>query len=83
MYIYIYDVKFLALLGASYICISRLRVKHVTDKGREKMVVAALVKLHVWLRNVVEIGKAIPLQAWADPEGARSLRLPDFKTIST
>jgi len=24
---------------------------------------------------------AIPLQAWAGPEGSRSLRLPDFKTI--
>jgi len=26
--------------------------------------------------------KAIPLQAWTDPEGSRSLRLPDFKTVS-
>jgi len=25
--------------------------------------------------------KAIPLQAWTGPEGARRLRLPDFKTI--
>jgi hypothetical protein len=23
-------------------------------------------------------GKAIPLQAWTDPEGSRRLRLPDF-----
>ena len=28
-------------------------------------------------------GKAIPLQAWADPEGSRKLGLPDFKTIDT
>jgi hypothetical protein len=28
-------------------------------------------------------GKAIPLQAWADPEGSRKLRLPDFKTMGT
>jgi hypothetical protein len=28
-------------------------------------------------------GKAIPLQAWTGPEGSRSLRLPDFKTICT
>ena len=28
-------------------------------------------------------GKAIPLQAWTGPEGYRSLRLPDFKTIGT
>ena len=27
--------------------------------------------------------KAIPLQAWTDPVGSRSLRLPDFKTIGT
>jgi hypothetical protein len=27
--------------------------------------------------------KAIPLQAWTDPEGSRRLRFPDFKTIST
>jgi hypothetical protein len=25
--------------------------------------------------------KAIPLQAWTGPEGSKSLRLPDFKTI--
>jgi hypothetical protein len=25
-------------------------------------------------------GKAIPLQAWTDPEGSSRLRLPDFKT---
>jgi hypothetical protein len=27
--------------------------------------------------------KAIPLQAWTGPEGSRSLRLPDIKTIGT
>jgi len=32
---------------------------------------------------VIEKGKAIPLQVWADPEGSRRLRLPDLKTIST
>jgi len=26
-------------------------------------------------------GKAIPLQAWTDPQGVRMLRLPDFKII--
>jgi hypothetical protein len=26
-------------------------------------------------------GKAIPLQAWTGPEGSRSLRLSDFKTV--
>jgi hypothetical protein len=28
-------------------------------------------------------GNAIPLQAWAGPEGSRRLRLPDFKTVGT
>jgi len=28
-------------------------------------------------------GKAIPLQAWAVPEGSRRLSLPDYKTIGT
>jgi hypothetical protein len=28
-------------------------------------------------------GKAIPLQAWRDPEGSRRLRLPDLKKIGT
>jgi len=28
-------------------------------------------------------GKPIPLQAWTGPEGSRSLRLPDFKTVGT
>jgi hypothetical protein len=27
--------------------------------------------------------KAIPLQAWTDPEGSRSLRLPDFEIVGT
>jgi len=28
-------------------------------------------------------GKAIPVQSWTGPEGSRSLRIPDFKTIGT
>jgi hypothetical protein len=28
-------------------------------------------------------GKAIPLQAWAGPEGSRRLKFPDFKNIGT
>jgi hypothetical protein len=37
------------------------------------------------LRNVgtYSKGKAIPLQALTSPEGSRSLRFPDFKTIGT
>jgi hypothetical protein len=31
----------------------------------------------------LKMGKAIPLQAWTDPEVSRRLRLPDFKTVGT
>jgi hypothetical protein len=34
----------------------------------------------IWLEGK---GKSILLQAWTGPEGSRSLRLPDFKTIGT
>jgi hypothetical protein len=27
-------------------------------------------------------GKAVPLQAWSDPEGSRKMRVPDFKTTA-
>jgi len=29
------------------------------------------------------MGKAIPVQAWTDPEVSRSLRFPDFQTVGT
>ena len=29
-----------------------------------------------------EKGKAVPLQAWSDPEGSRKLRFPDFMTTA-
>jgi hypothetical protein len=38
------------------------------------------IRLHDTLHIIVK-GKAIPLEAWRDPEGFRSLGLPDFKTI--
>jgi len=28
------------------------------------------------------IGKAVPLQAWSDPEGSRKLRFPDYMTTA-
>jgi hypothetical protein len=42
---------------------------------------------YVWYEIIVTIGhkgkgKAIPLQAWTDPEVSRRLRLPDLKTKS-
>ena len=38
---------------------------------------------HAHTHTHTHIGKAIPLEAWTDPEGSRRLRLPDFKTIGT
>jgi len=35
------------------------------------------------LKRRVITGKAIPSQAWTDPEVSRRLRFPDFKTIGT
>jgi hypothetical protein len=34
-------------------------------------------------KTTVVKGKSIPLQTWTGPEGSRSLRLPEFKTIGT
>jgi hypothetical protein len=32
----------------------------------------------LWVGNEDKKGKAVPLQAWSDPEGSRKLRLPDY-----
>jgi hypothetical protein len=40
--------------------------------------------LHYILYHTQQVkGKAIPLQDWTGPEGSRSLRPPDFKTVGT
>jgi len=46
----------------------------------------ALLYIYIYIYiyvNVKRKDKSIPLQTWTDPEGSRSLRIPDFKTIST
>ena len=35
-----------------------------------------------WSDNVKGKGKAVPLQAWSDPECSRKLRFPDFMTAA-
>ena len=40
----------------------------------EVVIITVYVALHV--------KKAIPLQAWTGPEGSRSLKLSDFKTVT-
>jgi len=37
--------------------------------------------IHFFL-NIHKKGKAVPLQAWTDPEGSRKLMLPDFVTTA-
>ena len=36
----------------------------------------------VQTRQYTGKGKAVPLQAWKDPEGSRKLRFPDFVTTA-
>jgi hypothetical protein len=40
------------------------------------------VVIFINIDSLVET-KAIPLQAWTDPQGSRRMRLPYFKTIGT
>jgi len=35
-----------------------------------------------WTTLFESLCKAIPLQAWIDPEGSRKLRLPDYMTVA-
>jgi hypothetical protein len=37
-------------------------------------------RLSYWVKGK---GKAIPVQAWTDPEGTRKVMIPDFMTIGT
>jgi hypothetical protein len=39
--------------------------------------------MHYYLYYWHVIVKAIPLQAWTNPEGSRRARLPDFMTVGT
>jgi hypothetical protein len=51
-----------------------------TDENWEPSKSNALLKIRkYWIEK--HKGEANPLQAWTGPEGARSLRLPDFKKI--
>ena len=51
------------------------------DAGEQRKFETAMGK---WAELYTEgKGKAIPLQPWTGPEGPRTLRLPDFKTIGT
>ena len=34
------------------------------------------------VKKILKKGKAVPLQAWSDPEGCRKLTFPDFMTTA-
>jgi hypothetical protein len=46
-------------------------IPHMDDHGHFEQIIS-----HVK-------GKAIPLQAWVDPDDSRRMRLADFKIVST
>ena len=41
-----------------------------------------LFYVHVSFSTSKRKGKAVPLQAWSDPEGSRKIRFPDFMTTA-
>ena len=49
---------------------------------RRKESTITKVMAHSLLELLVK-SKAIPLQAWTDPEGSRRMRLPGFTTLGT
>jgi hypothetical protein len=45
--------------------------------------ITGLTFLHTtYVRKLIQKGKAVPLQAWSDPEGSRKLRFPDYMTTA-
>ena len=69
-------------MGAPYIYdISRLRVN--IFKLLLTLHHSSLLSFLALFQNKLGKGKAIPLQAWTGPEGARKLWHPDCKTLGT
>jgi hypothetical protein len=58
-----------------------MNVSYCVDESDTILYHAAYVRLIGYDRQ--SKGKTIPLQAWTGPEGSRSLRFPDIKTIGT
>jgi len=55
----------------------------ISDEGGRPQHVGSVINKYVLMVKFVGKVKAIPLQAWTGPEGARRLRLLDFKTVGT
>jgi hypothetical protein len=45
-----------------------------------RMYIYIYIYTHIY--TYIYKGKAVPLQAWSDPEGSRKLRFPDFMTTA-
>ena len=63
-----------------YVALRTLRAVFLDSQSESQR--GLLTHLRVFRTRKVKC-KAIPLQAWTDPEGSRRLSLPDFKTIGT
>ena len=60
-----------------------MKPEDVLLKTETEFFILDFSKFYTGSRPNMCIGKAIPLQVWAGPEGSRMLKLPDFKTIGT
>ena len=47
-----------------------------------RLFLAFILGLHTFIYIYKVEGKAVPLQAWSDPDGSRKLRFPDFMTTA-
>ena len=57
---------------------------HVTEAGRfEPCKMTGTYGCNTAIRRSKGKGEAIQIQTWTGPEGSRSLRLSDFKTVGT
>ena len=54
-----------------------------TNVARTRLNITLYLNWLLLLNVISDNVKAIPLQAWAGPEGSRILRLQDFKTVGT
>ena len=43
---------------------------------------AHIILIYIYIYIYIYKGKAVPLQAWSDPEVSRKLRLPDYMTMA-
>jgi hypothetical protein len=54
----------------------------MTEVANERPLFSYRLHGHNYFTSKIK-GKAIPLQAWTDPDVSRRPRLPDFKTVGT